>query len=113
MGYAFPNVVFDIMEKAPATDDGVYLDELEPGAVIELETKNHRYTVEKRSTGETRISGHPTLCPTPLAVQIGGSRSSEQGLRRGFIGRGMHLVFEHPQQGTVSTSGILEIRRIR
>jgi len=30
----------------------------------------------------------------------------------GFIGRGMHLIFEHPVYHTITTSRILEIHRI-
>jgi hypothetical protein len=31
-------------------------------------------------------------------------------IRRAFIGRGMHLEFRHPQDRTITTSKIVEIR---
>ena len=41
-------------------EGGVHLDELSEGAVLEVETQHHRYTIVKRCGGEAMISGHPT-----------------------------------------------------
>ncbi|HUI42591.1 MAG TPA: hypothetical protein VL523_11535 [Terriglobia bacterium] len=96
----------------PESADGVYLNDLEDGAVIELETKNHRYTIVKNAATQARISGHPRLCPEPVTVEIGGSAGAGSELRPGFIGRGLHLIFEHPTYHTVTTSRILDIHKI-
>jgi hypothetical protein len=90
-------------------EDGVYLAELADGAVIEVETKNHHYTLVKSAPGQARISGHPKLCPEPVTVEIDGSAGGGIGLKPGFIGRGMHLIFEHPTYHTVTISRILGI----
>ena len=96
-------------EVPPTNEDGVYLDDLQEGAVVELETEHHHYRIEKRDHAEARISGHPTLCPEPITVHIEGS--TRRGLlpKPGFIGRGMHLIFEHPVFHSVATSRIREI----
>jgi len=95
-----------------ARPEGYYLDELEEGAVLELETRNHRYTIVKSARAEARISGHPRLCPESVVVHINGSGGGGYELMPGFIGRGMHLIFEHPVYHTITTSRILEIHRI-
>jgi hypothetical protein len=95
------------------TEDGVYLDELADGAELELETKNHHYKIVKSARAQARISGHPQICPEPVTVEIeGSSRAGLVGFKPGFIGRGMHLTFEHPTYHTVTTSRILEIHRL-
>lgn len=96
----------------PRREDGVYLDDLADGAELELETKNHHYKIVKSAPTQARISGHPKICPEPVTVQIeGSSRAGLAGFKPGFIGRGMHLTFEHPTYHTVTTSRILEIHR--
>ena len=97
----------------PSIEDGVYLDDLADGAELELETRNHHYRIVKSARSQARISGHPQICPEPVTVEIEGS--SGAGLtefKPGFIGRGMHLTFEHPTYHTVTTSRILEIHRV-
>ena len=93
-------------------EDGVYLDDLADGAVLELETKHHRYKIVKNAHARACISGHPKFCPEPVTVEIDGSSSAGQELKPGYIGRGMHLIFEHPEYHTVTTSRILDIHRI-
>jgi hypothetical protein len=39
------------------------------------------------------ISGHPEYCPEPVLVAIAGSTWEGSMLKRGFVGRGMHLGF--------------------
>jgi hypothetical protein len=94
-------------------EDGVYLDDLADGTELELETKNHHYKIVKSAPSQARISGHPKICPEPVTVEIeGSSRAGLAGFKPGFIGRGMHLTFEHPVYHTVTTSRILEIHRL-
>src|SRR5690349_16067530 len=54
-------------------EGGVYLDQLSEGAVLEVETQYHWYTIVNQSGGEALISGHPNYCPEPVAVRIAGS----------------------------------------
>lgn len=99
-------------ESQPGSGDGVYLDDLAEGAVLELETKHHRYKIVKSSHAQASISGHPKFCPEPVTVEIDGSGGAGCVLKPGYIGRGMHLIFEHPEYRTVTTSRIVEIHRI-
>jgi len=90
--------------------DGVYLDDLPDGGVVEVETSGHRYTIVNRTHGETLISGHPRFCPQPTAVIIEGSALGGCIVKAGFIGLGMRLTFQLPTHRTITTSPIMQIR---
>jgi hypothetical protein len=101
-----------LLEAPHEIEDGVYMDDLSDGAVVEVETKHHLYTIVKRAGGLALISGHPKLCPAPVSVEIEGSVSGSS-MKVGFIGRGMHLIFLHPTHHLQMTSRILDIRALR
>jgi hypothetical protein len=92
-------------------EEGIYLKDLAEGAVVELETQHHHYTLQKQAGSQVQISGHPTFCPEPIAVQIEGSVEGRPMMdpKPGYIGRGMHLIFKHPVFDSVTTSRIREI----
>jgi len=94
----------------PDAPDGVYLDDLAEGVVLEVETRGHRYTIVNRTRGEALISGHPRFCPQPTVVVIGGSGLGGCLLKAGFIGLGMRLTFQLPTHRTITTSPIIQIR---
>jgi hypothetical protein len=91
-------------------EGGVYLDELSEGAVLEVETQHHGYTIVIRGRGRDLISGHPKYCPDPVPVRIEGSTWGGSMLKLRFIGRGMHLEFRHPIYQRIVTSRIAAIR---
>src|SRR5689334_13801881 len=91
-------------------EGGVYLDELPDGAVLEVETQHHWYTIVNRASGQAVISGHPKFCPEPVPMRIEGSTWRGSMLKLRFIGRGMHLEFCHPTYHTITTSRIVGIR---
>ena len=93
-------------------EGGVYLDNLSAGAVLEVETQNHWYTIVIRGRGEELISGHPKYCPDPLPVRIAGSTWGGSMLKMRFIGRGMRLEFTHPSYPRIVTSRVVEIRAL-
>jgi hypothetical protein len=102
---------YDGMTTIAESAEGVSVSALNPGAVIELETKMHRYRIEYLDRDLARISGHPTICPTPLQVHLEGSTKQRDQIERGFIGRGMRLVFSRPEEGlSVTTSEIVSLR---
>ncbi len=92
-------------------EEGLCLDNLKVGDLLELETKNRIYLVENRGDGQILISGHPKYCPQPTPVQLYGSTWGGIILKPRFIGRHMQLAFRHPQHGVIRTSRIQEIRR--
>ena len=95
------------------SENGIYFDRLADGAILELETRHHRYTLVKKASGQALISGHPVYCPEPVVVEIAGSTRRGDTLKFGFIGCGRHLVFKRPTRRTaVITSRILNLRRI-
>lgn len=89
-----------------AIEGGVFLDDLNVGAVLEVETKNRVYRVENRANGRILISGHPKYCPGPVLAKLVGSTWDGSMVKLGFIGRGMRLEFRHPVFGVVLTSRI-------
>jgi hypothetical protein len=91
-------------------EGGVYLDRLPDGAAIEIETQNRRYRIVNQGEGKALIWGHPRFCPDPVLVRIGGSSWGGSMLKMRYIGRGMHLEFEHPEYSTITTSRIVDIR---
>jgi len=94
-------------------DEGVYVNDLAQGEVLELDTLHHHYRLVKRNKDHFRISGHPQFCPDPIDVEVEGSFANKWPSvpRPGFIGRGMHLMFKHPAFDLVTTSEIREIRK--
>jgi hypothetical protein len=91
-------------------EGGVYVNDLPAGAILEIETERHRYTIVNHIGGHALISGHPTFCPEPIPVRIEGSTWGGSMVKLGFIGLGMHLTFRHPTYHTITTSRIVEIR---
>jgi hypothetical protein len=97
----------------PEVENGIALDDLAVGAVVEVETGHHTYRVENRGDGKILISGHPTYCPEPVLVELHGSTGGHAILKFHFIGRGMHLEFRHPELGVVRTSRIKDVRELK
>ena len=94
-------------------EGGVYLPDLPRGATVEIETRNHTYTLVHCGESTAVLSGHPMFCPKPVQVRIQGSTWGGSMLRQGFIGRSMHLEFVHPDyKGAITTSLIVEIREV-
>lgn len=92
-------------------EGGVFLSDLPPATVLEVQTQYHCYKVELLSENSALISGHPKYCPEPIEVAIAGSTWGGTMLKRRFVGRGMHLEFCHPEYQTpIVTSPIQEIR---
>jgi len=92
-------------------EGGVFLNDLPPATVLEIQTQHHCYQVVLMSDNNALISGHPQYCPEPILVAITGSTWGGSMLKRRFVGRGMHLEFCHPEYQTpIITSPIREIR---
>jgi hypothetical protein len=92
-------------------EGGVFLEDLPPATVLEIQTRNHCYTAVLVDENLALLSGHPEFCPEPVLVCITGSTWGGTMLRRRYVGRGMHLEFYHPLYSTpILTSPIQEIR---
>jgi hypothetical protein len=93
--------------------DGIYLDELAEGAVVEIETKNHNYRMVKHCDTHVCISGHPTYFPEPVEVEIEASIGEGYTIQANprFIGPGMRLILTHPRFNRITTSLILGIHK--
>jgi len=92
-------------------EGGVYLKDLPSDGKLEIETENRCYTLVVRGSGEVLLCGHPEFCPQPVAVRIHGSTWGGCMLKTAFIGRGMHMEFQHPDyERPITTSRIVELR---
>ncbi len=95
-------------------EGGVFLSDLPPATVLEIQTQHHCYLVVLLDENNVLISGHPEYCPEPTPVAIAGSTWGGSMLKRRFVGRGMHLEFRHPEYQTpIVTSTVQEIREPR
>jgi len=91
-------------------EGGVHLRDLSPGAVLAIETTNRVYKMVFLGDGAALISGHPEFCPEPTEVQIHGSTWGGSMIMHRYLGRGMHLEFEHLVFQVIVTSRIVDIR---
>jgi hypothetical protein len=91
-------------------EGGVYLRDLSPGSVLAIETTNRVYKMVFLGDGAALISGHPEFCPEPTEVQIHGSTWGGSMIMHRYLGRGMHLEFEHLAFQVIVTSRIVDIR---
>ncbi len=90
-------------------EGGIHLNDLPRGAALAIQTRSRFYTLVNLGEEGVLISGHPEFCPEPVLVRIQGSTWGGSMLKTRFVGRGMHLEFQHPVHHTVITSQILEI----
>jgi hypothetical protein len=82
------------MTRTTELRDGVQLSDLKEGSVIDIETKSRHYSVEYLGGDRVRVSGHPHWCPTPVEARLEGSLRNSGSFEPGFVGTGMHIVFE-------------------
>jgi hypothetical protein len=109
---AHPNLGSEINQNILRSelDGGVFLDDLQPGATLEVQTKNRLYLLQNCDQGQMLISGHPEHCPEPVLVKVYGSTWGHSMLKLRYIGRGMRLEYRHPTRGLIRTSRILDVR---
>lgn len=93
--------------------EGVAVDELPVGAVLEVATGHSTYLVENRGEGKVLISGHPTYCPEPVLVDLHGSVGGVSLLKIWFIEPGSKMEFQHPTFGVVRTSRVRSVRELK
>src|ERR1700686_1817928 len=83
---------------------------LAPGSLIDVETKSRHYLIECLGGNAIRISGHPDYCPEPVPAQLQGSVDREGTFERGFLGRGMRMMFQLGEHRPITTSRVLSLR---
>jgi hypothetical protein len=95
-------------------EGGVFLSELLPRTVLQIQTQHHCYTALFLGDNQALIWGHPEFCPQPVPVAIAGSTWGGTMLKVRYVGRGMRLEFHHPGYRTpIVTSPIREINERR
>jgi hypothetical protein len=76
---------------ARAGNDGVSIESLEPGSILEVTTRNTRYRLTiMDSDGSALITGG-SLFPRPTAVRIEGATAGGAALKIGWIEVGLRL----------------------
>jgi hypothetical protein len=107
-----PSVISGITQPPPGPE-GIDLDQLAVGAVVELQTGHTRYRLENLGDGKVLISGHPEYCPQPTPVELHGSVGADGALKWHRFEPGGRLVFNLPQHGLVRTSRIQSLHRLQ
>jgi len=110
-----PNLSDEVNHKIVQSEieGGVFLKDLPPSTVLQIQTQHHCYTAVLLDDGSVMISGHPEYCPQPVQVAISGSTWGGCMLKRRYVGRGMRLEFSHPRYQTpIVTSSIRDIREL-
>lgn len=110
-----PNLSDEVNHKIVQSEieGGVFLKDLPPATVLQIQTQHHCYTAVLLDDGSALISGHPEYCPQPVQVAISGSTWGGSMLKRRYVGRGMRLEFSHPQyRNPIVTSSIRDIREL-
>ncbi len=87
----------------------VLLDNLEPGTLVDVETRNRHYQIECLGGSAIRISGHPDYCPTPVSGELQGSSDRDAVLEPGLIGRGRYLRFLLGNGRPITTSRVVSV----
>ena len=82
---------------------------LAPGSLIDVETKSRHYRIEFLGGNDVRISGHPDYCPEPIPGQLKGSVDPEGTFERGFLGRGLRMMFVVGEHRPITTSRVLSL----
>jgi len=91
-------------------EGGVFLQQ----TVLEIQTVHRCYTAVLLGEGRALLSGHPEYRPEPVLVAIPGSTWGGSMLKVDFVGRGMHLEFQHPEyEMPIVTWQIQEVRECR
>ena len=92
-----------------ASAELVDFNRLEPGSVVDVETKSRHYRIECLGGTSVRISGHPRLCPHPVAAQLEGSINGKGLLDAGLIECGARLLFVVEDRMPITTSKVLHV----
>jgi hypothetical protein len=93
------------------TLDGIDLDDLPLGTVLEIETSHNKYLLENRGEGKVVLSGHPEFCPEPVLVKFHGSVGGAVLIKTGRVEPGLKMAFEHPKFGTLRTSRVRAVHQ--
>jgi len=96
------------MSPAESTQ-GVDLQNLPPGAMVDVETRSRHYHIECLGGNTMRISGHPQYCPSPVVAELAGSMDRNGAYETGRIMPGKHLVFVLEHERPVTTSRVLSV----
>src|SRR3954453_6022381 len=91
------------------TAEYVDCQSLQPGSLLDIETRNRHYLIECLGGGEVRISGHPVICPEPTPVKLQGSSDRAGVLDPRLITPGRSLQFLPPHRRPVPPSRVLKV----
>ena len=93
-----------------AAPTGLYLDTETLGLRLEITTANRIYLLSHIEPGKAEISGHSVYCPTPLRVDLIGTRWLNEAIHDCYIAPEMRLQFVDKRARTILTSKIRSFR---
>jgi len=86
-------------------------NQLEPGSVVDVETRSRHYRIECLGGSAVRISGHPQFCPSPVSADLRGSLNHEGGIDAGLIECGCRMLFVVEDRLPITTSKVLHVHQ--
>lgn len=93
------------------SEEGVALESLAPGTVLDVTTRNTRYRLTVVGPeGQALVTGGPRF-PDPTEVRIEGSTAGGRALRLGWIGVGLRLEMRMGAR-TITTSTVQSIEPV-
>lgn len=93
--------------------EGLYLSELSTGDVVLIRTQNSLYLMTYRGFSAAEITKRSPVVTKTRLVNILGSTRGGTELAMGFLGIGMRMEFERPEDSMiVITSRIASMRRL-
>jgi hypothetical protein len=101
--------LFDLFDTG--SEEGVSLESLAPGTVLDVTTRNTRYRFTVVGPeGQALVTGGPRF-PDPTEVRIEGSTAGGRALRLGWIGVGLRLEMRMGTR-TITTSTVQAIEPV-
>jgi hypothetical protein len=88
---------------------GIILASLNPGCLVDIETKSRHYWIECLGGNAIRISGHPEHCPRPVSAHLKGSINEHGVLELGLIKCGTRVMFRLNEHLSITTSTVISV----
>lgn len=92
------------------SEDGLFLEGLPAGTVVQADTANHSYRIRMISKTHAEISGHERYCPDPVLVRLTGTQWLDSSISQCYVARGLQLEFVDSEGVGILTSPITRLR---
>jgi hypothetical protein len=106
-----PRGMLEEFPAEPGFADGVAVESLEPGTILEVTTRNTRYRLTVIDGGGHALITGGALFPQPTEVHIEGATAGGSALKLGWIGVGLRLELSIGRR-LITTSAVQSVEPI-